>query len=84
MSIASSAKASEPPRIDIQPVGGPVRVAWREGTLTRAKELESLAAWVRAKNPGEHDAILEEAIGRCGSSSGCAASATSSWSPRRS
>lgn len=26
-------------------VGGPVRVAWQEGTLTRAKELESLLAW---------------------------------------
>jgi hypothetical protein len=29
-------------------VGGPVPVAWREGTLTRAKELESLSAWVVA------------------------------------
>jgi hypothetical protein len=27
-------------------VGGPVGVAWREGTLTRAKELESLSRWV--------------------------------------
>jgi hypothetical protein len=27
------------------PVDPPVKVAWREGTLTRAKELESLAAW---------------------------------------
>lgn len=26
--------------------GGPVSVAWREGTLTRAKELESLTAWL--------------------------------------
>ena len=30
----------------IRPVGGPVPVAWREGTLTRAKELESLCAWI--------------------------------------
>src|SRR4051794_31555 len=29
-------------------VGGPVRRAWREGTLTRAQELENLAAWARA------------------------------------
>ena len=36
----------------IRPVGGPVPVAWREGTLTRAKELESLCAWVLA-NPQE-------------------------------
>ena len=28
--------------IGTRPVGGPVPVAWREGTLTRAKELESL------------------------------------------
>jgi hypothetical protein len=27
-------------------VGGPVPLAWREGTLTRAKELESLADWL--------------------------------------
>jgi len=30
----------------IRSVGGPVWSAWREGTLTRAKELESLCAWV--------------------------------------
>jgi hypothetical protein len=41
-----------------------VWVAWREGTLTRAKELEALSAWVRSKNPCEHDEILEAAIGR--------------------
>jgi hypothetical protein len=27
-------------------VGGPVPVAWKEGTLTRAKELESLSVWL--------------------------------------
>lgn len=27
-------------------VGGPVPIAWREGTLTRAKEIESLSAWL--------------------------------------
>lgn len=31
-----------------QPVGGPVAAGWREGTLTRAKELESLCASVLA------------------------------------
>jgi hypothetical protein len=31
-------------------IGGPVWVAWREGTLTRAEELEALCSWVRAKN----------------------------------
>jgi hypothetical protein len=34
-----------------RPVGGPVPVAWREGTLTRAKELESLCAWILANPP---------------------------------
>jgi hypothetical protein len=50
--------------IDIQPVQGPVWVAWREGTLTRAKELEALAAWVRSRDPDEHGKILEIAIRR--------------------
>jgi hypothetical protein len=31
-------------------IGGPVWVAWREGTLTRAEELEALCSWIRAKN----------------------------------
>jgi hypothetical protein len=44
----------------IEPVGGPVWVAWRAGTLTRAKELEALAAWVRSQNP--RDQVLEGAI----------------------
>jgi hypothetical protein len=50
-------------RLDLRPIEGPVWVAWREGTLTRAKELEALAAWVRYKNPCEQDEILEAAIG---------------------
>jgi hypothetical protein len=54
----------EPPHIDIQAVEGPVWAAWREGTLTRATELEALARWVRCRNPREHDEILEEAIHR--------------------
>jgi hypothetical protein len=43
-----------------RPVGGPVSVAWREGTLTRAKELESLCAWVVAGNPGGNAKVLAE------------------------
>jgi hypothetical protein len=53
---------SSAPAIDIRPVGGPVWVAWREGTLTRAKELEALAAWVRARHPNENDQVLGDAI----------------------
>jgi hypothetical protein len=50
--------------IDTSPIEGPVRVAWREATLTRAKELEALAAWARSKNPCRHNEILDAAIGR--------------------
>ena len=32
----------------VDSIGGPVWVAWREGTLTRAEELEALCAWVTA------------------------------------
>src|SRR5262245_59361034 len=38
----------EEPVLPVAPVGGPVWRAWREGTLTRAKELESQAAWMLA------------------------------------
>jgi len=43
-------------------VGGPVRVGWREGTLTRAQELESLCAWVLANNPQANHQVLAESI----------------------
>jgi hypothetical protein len=43
-------------------VGGPVRRGWQEGTLTRAKELESLAAWVRGQIPPADYAALGHAI----------------------
>jgi hypothetical protein len=37
-------------------VGGPVSTAWGEGTLTRAKELESLLAWLQPDGaPGDQD-----------------------------
>ena len=39
----------DPPSIDA--VGGPVPSAWREGTLTRAAELESLFAWLSRSAP---------------------------------
>jgi hypothetical protein len=41
-------------------VGGPVSTAWGEGTLTRAKELESLLAWLRPNGPaGDHDHLAK-------------------------
>jgi hypothetical protein len=43
-------------------VGGPVSVAWREGTLTRAKELESLCAWLRGCEGADTSEDLAAAI----------------------
>jgi hypothetical protein len=43
-----------------RPVGGPVAVAWREGTLTRAKELEALCASVVASNPDASARVLAQ------------------------
>jgi hypothetical protein len=37
--------------LSIDAVGGPVSSAWREGTLTRAAELESLFAWLLPSGP---------------------------------
>jgi hypothetical protein len=45
------------------PVGGPALSAWREGTLTRAKEVESLTAWAAGCSPDPDRAVLVEAIG---------------------
>jgi len=41
-----------------------VWVAWREGTLTRAKELEALSLWVRPGDTQENDKVLATAV-RC-------------------
>lgn len=44
-------------------VGGPVAVPWREGTLTRAAELEALSVWVLANHcPPEDPQALVEGI----------------------
>jgi hypothetical protein len=37
------------------PIGQPVPTAWREDALTRAKELDSLRAWLLAANPDDAD-----------------------------
>lgn len=46
----------------VRPVGGPVWVAWREGTLTRAYELETLVDYLALDNPRDIDAALSTAI----------------------
>jgi hypothetical protein len=48
----------------IDAIEGPVWVAWREGTLTRAKELEALSLWVRPKDTLGNDKVLAEALDR--------------------
>ena len=50
----SKAAQSEEPKAKRRPVGGSVPRPWREGTLTRARELEVLWAWVVCKDPPEH------------------------------
>jgi len=50
--------------IDVPAIEGPVWVAWREGTLTRAKELEALRLWMRPRDTQENDEVLAAAIGR--------------------
>lgn len=45
-----------------QAVGGPLPVAWREGTLTRATELETLSSWIMATNPEPHAEVFASAI----------------------
>jgi hypothetical protein len=45
-----------------QRVGGPVSVAWREGTLTRAYELQALCEWMTAKDSLDSDGALVKAV----------------------
>ncbi|HZD70548.1 MAG TPA: hypothetical protein VFA45_17135 [Actinomycetes bacterium] len=52
----------EPHGAAVGRVGGPVSAAWREGTLTRAKELESLCAWLRRCEEANTSEDLAEAI----------------------
>jgi hypothetical protein len=47
----------------VSPVGGPALRAWREGTLTRAKELESLTIWAAQRPPDTGSTALIESIG---------------------
>lgn len=49
-------------RTHLQPIGGPVSVAWREGTLTRAYELEALCDWITTKRTHDGDQVLVRAV----------------------
>jgi hypothetical protein len=43
-------------------VGGPVPKGWREGVLTRAKELESLCCWVMINDHRVHGEVLAKDV----------------------
>jgi hypothetical protein len=47
---------------DAPEIFGPVRAGWRESTLTRAEEIESIAAWLQANSPPPGSAVLFPAI----------------------
>jgi hypothetical protein len=51
-----------PPTVALPAIEGPVWVAWREGTLTRAKELEALCLWVEPSDTQANDEVLRKAI----------------------
>src|SRR6266487_7046240 len=54
--LTASVQMVGEPVLPVAPVGGPVWRAWREGTLTRAKELESQAAWLLGhQSPGKSE-----------------------------
>ena len=61
---SSAPPADRPPTIDVPAIEGPVWVAWREGTLTRAKELEALCLWVEPSDTQANDEVLKKAIHR--------------------
>jgi hypothetical protein len=58
----SEAEQSDDHKAQERPVGGPVPRPWREGTLTRARELEALWTWVVCKDPPEHYQDLADGI----------------------
>lgn len=60
---APPASTNPLPRIDaVRSVGGPVWVAWRESTLTRAYELETLTDYLSQASSRDVDAALSKAI----------------------
>jgi hypothetical protein len=61
-SEAGQSQRHEAQKPQHRPVGGPVPRPWREGTLTRARELQALWTWVVCKDPPEHYEDLAEGI----------------------
>lgn len=61
MASSGAGQPDEPPAPEIPSVGGPVWVGWREGTLTRAAELQALCEWIGRKSP-QREPVLTTAI----------------------
>jgi hypothetical protein len=61
-SASPAPPGDRPPTVDLSAIEGPVSVAWREGTLTRAKELEALCLWVESSDTQANDEVLRKAI----------------------
>jgi hypothetical protein len=66
VSLHHEPRAAEPRAAQAQawdhPVGGPARAAWRENTLLRAKELESLCAWMLRTHHSDHAEALIKGV----------------------
>jgi len=62
--MPASSAPQGPADIVVKAIDGPVWVTWREGTLTRAKELEALTLWVRQTDRHQNDEVLAQAIDR--------------------
>jgi hypothetical protein len=61
--VSGDRAVEEPPASPVLgQVGGPVSVAWREGTLTRVKELESLCRWMQQGQPSGTRDMLSAAV----------------------
>jgi hypothetical protein len=66
----------------VRPVGGPVWVAWREGTLTRAYEIETLCDWLVSTDSADHNGALAKAV-RCHLQAARQAARADKTDPRR-
>jgi hypothetical protein len=63
-SASSAPPGDGPPTIQVPAIEGPVWIGWREGALTRAKELEALCLWVKPRDIQDNDEVLAKAIDR--------------------
>ncbi|GAA0503965.1 hypothetical protein Ade02nite_35190 [Paractinoplanes deccanensis] len=63
-SLTPSAERSTGPPHGLGPPAGVGWRVWREGALTRAKEIETLSAWLAADGVRDGDRVLLEAIGK--------------------